>query len=499
MLAWLQLVGVAILTLISLVFRFIERLFSHRDEIALPKRVAVIGGGIAGFGAAHALCHSGIEVDLFEACDEPGGNAKTHEWRDGARTGLSVLAWPVQYFRNYGALLKQLGLKTTPVELRFFLRRKDGDSFVHGRTEALSIRYADDLKRWSKLVELVRSCNKAFARSDVLSLYHFSMLNPMNVLPLRFLCRLMGVSSGFYDEIITPLHCTTFLDTDLTSVPSLVVPTIDDLIPLNGIPKLESWIGSSRSVFDGIAKLAGEKLNVHTSSPVSRVRQEADGRWTVYTPTKVEGGYDRIIFASNAKHASTALPMSWGWMAARRLLGSVEFADETCPMFRKGIIHSDATVIPPDVREEVTRTCCNYIVGCGEDEDGCCTFENTFILSSWYPTVVKGGGEGDGRPRFVSYGLQSPERVKEPEGEVTNLTNHPKLTPLFCATTMLLRLLQGQGGIFFCGSMATPGNGHDLSLCSGLVMAMAMGARYPFEGDGDAKADLERLRVILGL
>ena len=30
-------------------------------------------------------------------------------------------------------------------------------------------------------------------------------------------------------------------------------------------------------------------------------------------------------------------------------------------------------------------------------------------------------------------------------------------------------------------------------------MAMAMGARYPFEGDGDAKADLERLRVILGL
>ena len=136
MLAWLQLVGVAILTLISLLFRFIERLFIHRDEIALPKRVAVIGGGIAGFGAAHALCHSGIEVDLFEACDEAGGNAKTHEWRDGARTGLSVLAWPVQYFRNYGALLKQLGLKTTPVELRFFLRRKDGDSFVHGRTEA---------------------------------------------------------------------------------------------------------------------------------------------------------------------------------------------------------------------------------------------------------------------------------------------------------------------------------------------------------------------------
>jgi hypothetical protein len=31
--------------------------------------------------------------------------------------------------------------------------------------------------------------------------------------------------------------------------------------------------------------------------------------------------------------------------------------------------------------------------------------------------------------------------------------------------TMLLRLVQGQHGVYFCGSMATPGNGHDLSLC----------------------------------
>ena len=46
--------------------------------------------------------------------------------------------------------------------------------------------------------------------------------------------------------------------------------------------------------------------------------------------------------------------------------------------------------------------------------------------------------------------------------------------------------------------MATPGNGHDLSLCSGLAVAAAMGARYPFD-DADAAEDLSRLRKILGV
>ena len=59
-----------------------------------------------------------------------------------------------------------------------------------------------------------------------------------------------------------------------------------------------------------------------------------------------------------------------------------------------------------------------------------------------------------------------------------NRTNHPELTPSFLAITWLLRMVQGQQGVYFCESMATPGNGHDLSLCSGLAVAAAIGARY---------------------
>ena len=82
---------------------------------------------------------------------------------------------------------------------------------------------------------------------------------------------------------------------------------------------------------------------------------------------------------------------------------------------------------------------------------------------------------------------------------MVNETNHPALSPAFLAATMALRLAQGQRGVYFCGSSATPGNGHDLSLGSGLAVAMAMGARYPFDGEREAEEDLARLRGILGV
>ena len=536
-----------------------------RRRVSPPKRVAVIGGGIAGFGAAHALASSGIEVDLFEACEQPGGNAKTHEWGDGVVTGLSVLAWPPEYFRNYAALLRQLQLPTMKVDLSFYLRRPDGASFVHGRRSELGDRYEKDLMRWARLVSRVRGCNRLFADSSAKSLYHFSLCNPMNFLSLRFLCRLHGISSGFWDDVITPLHCTTFLTTDLTSIPALVVPTIDDLIPLDGTPQLTSWVGSSRSVFEGITAAGGPRLRVHCGEHVETVRQDSHSRWSVKAQSadgfeSMHFGFDRVVFASNAPHAASALPSafdasssskaagfspsSWLWWGARLLLSSAVYSDEDCPMFRAGVIHSDPTVLPPDAREEVTARCCNYIEAYqpAAGGRGALEWENTFVLSSWYPSVTassvqaqspepesvrasrrgklrrsrsppvrrpvvsnaarapaKGGGaEGDGRHRFVSYGLRNADRISAKEGEVLNRTNHPALSPSFLAMTMLLRLCQGQQGIFFCGNMATPGNGHDLSLCSGLAVAAAMGARYPFE-DAEAAADLARLRKILGI
>ena len=53
--------------------------------------------------------------------------------------------------------------------------------------------------------------------------------------------------------------------------------------------------------------------------------------------------------------------------------------------------------------------------------------------------------------------------------------------------------------MYFAGSAITPGNGHDLSFLSGLIVAKKLGAEYPFADDPAAASDFERLRVLMGI
>merc|ERR1719223_2473905 len=50
------------------------------DKHGNKSKVAIIGGGIAGSGAAYTLSRSGYDVALFEARDHLSGNAHTFDW-----------------------------------------------------------------------------------------------------------------------------------------------------------------------------------------------------------------------------------------------------------------------------------------------------------------------------------------------------------------------------------------------------------------------------------
>ena len=101
-------------------------------------RVAVVGGGIAGCGAAWALARDGYEVVLYEGRGCLAGNARTFDWTgfapgtgcentgvDGTvKSCVSVTAWPPVLYKNYTALLAEIGVETTAMPLSWFLNSK---------------------------------------------------------------------------------------------------------------------------------------------------------------------------------------------------------------------------------------------------------------------------------------------------------------------------------------------------------------------------------------
>ena len=75
---------------------------------------------------------------------------------------------------------------------------------------------------------------------------------------------------------------------------------------------------------------------------------------------------------------------------------------------------------------------------------------------------------------------------------VDNSGSHPCFSTRNLLIFGALRWIQGKHGVYYCGSYCTPGNGHDLSLLSGLVAASAAcDAPYPFDESPGAARDFK--------
>jgi predicted NAD/FAD-binding protein len=455
------------------------------NALAQRGRVAVVGAGIAGAGAAWALHRAGFDIEVFDGEQEVGGNAKTHAWSVGDRrvvTGLSVLAWPPRFFKNYEQLLATLGVETEEVRLRFFIRKGE-DTYAHGRPSSLALRYARDLAHWRRLVRFASAVNQTLYGPDSDdSLYAMSPANPLNYTPLRALCAMFGVSAGFWTDVLVPLYSSSFLTVRLDGIPAAIIPALDRMISVEDGGVMRTWRGSSAEVFSGLlGPLAGR---VHTGCRVVGVERRDDG---VVLRDDAGGShlFDKVILTSTAAGIQNQT-----WLE-REVLSKVRYADDEDPSFLVGHVHGDASVLPELHREAILRGYCTFI-DIKEDGRGGLRYENHFVLSSWVPAA-----RGCARAMMVYYNKPDSRRLEPFEKTISNRRAHPDLSAGNLGRAFLLRHLQGRGSLYYAGSFTTPGNGHDLSLLSGLVVANAVGAPYPFEHDPRARSDFERLRRFM--
>eukprot|EP01064_Diplonema_japonicum_P011510 TRINITY_DN18912_c0_g1_i1.p1 TRINITY_DN18912_c0_g1~~TRINITY_DN18912_c0_g1_i1.p1 ORF type:complete len:620 (+),score=108.38 TRINITY_DN18912_c0_g1_i1:38-1897(+) len=470
------------------------------------KQIAIIGGGIAGCGAAYALKKAGHEVTIYESREKLGGNATTFTWSLGnnkyVNTGLAVLAWPVKYFKNYTTLLGELSIDTVDVELPFFIRSRvpgcEGD-FAQADTvpasESLHIRFEDDFKKWDKAVEFVRSMNQFFCRSEEPSLYHSSYFNPLNLVSLKRLLACYGCSQEFWDVIVVSQYGSSFLTNKIEGVLCPVLPILDDMIPLNRVPGhegavMQSWKHTSEAVFDKMT----HGCKVHCSSRVLSVTpydENSAHKQEVVTQEGKVSSYDNVVFACNASAVANILKGS-SWVE-NALLRGVSYTDDSDVAWMTGHMHQDTSLLPERYATRLANNYANYIHVTGEHEK---SYEQHFIIGSWYATNQVYGDEK--QPLFVSHGI-SADRMPQADklqGSITHARAHPDLNLPNLVISQLLHLVQGRRGVYYCSSYTTPGNGHDLSLLSGFIAASRLGAPYPF-GDGPACEDFKRLRRLM--
>ncbi len=450
------------------------------------QKVAIVGGGIAGVGAAWSLHRAGYDVELFEKAPALGGNAKTFRWsvKDGhAESPLLVIAWPERYYHNYHLLLEQLGVERTSLPISYFVRSPEGDFRQDGES-TLDKRFASQFKRWRRLVTFVTRVCDFFLPSDKHdSIYHFSYFNPMNVIPLYWMARLFGISKEFWHTIFVPVHCATFITTSMKRIPAVILPILESIVPLEKPCRMGTWDGPPRQVFERMTSPFAE--HVYTGHEIIRVARE-DGRFVLEDAKGRCYHANKVVFACDAHSVLDALESPT--RLQRLLFRNSQYVDDVDPTFSKFVVHSDASIFPEEHRDEIASNFNTYV-----ELDGKGSLECTFVLSSQYP-----GLHEHGVPMLVTF--NSDKAIDRVQGRI----DLPRANHTLCLRNLVImsamRFLQGKNDIYYCGTFTTPEGGHDLSFMSGLVAARAVGAAYPLHpATPEAVADFHQMqRMMLG-
>lgn len=370
---------------------------------------------------------------------------------------------------------------------------------------------------------------------------------------------------------MVPVYSSSFLTSALNQMPSVILPPLDDIISVGHaepLKQLKTWAGSSKDVFDAMAKEIGTEhviLGANIKRVVRCVDRVDGAAWRVdYVANSSSAGsvvslfFDDVVFACpatavdaltrdsvnyNANNNSTP-PLRGALFDA--IIPNVRYENERDDNFVEGIVHSDRCAAIPNaaMRDDLlAKGFTNYIELIGNPADG--KLENSFILGTWVPEALFAASRATVKASEPVVAVQSKKKFgrsakthsstsSQSESKVANtqMTNgvidmfvtyqpaanrreavrhaalatvdnswaHPQFTMQSMGLSMALPLLQGRSGVYYCASYTTPGNGHDLSLLSGLAVAYQLsGGYYPFSETASpaARRDFELLKGLL--
>jgi predicted NAD/FAD-binding protein/cytochrome b involved in lipid metabolism len=509
--------------------------------------VAVIGGGIAGCGAAWSLRQSGFKVVLFEARQQISGNARTFDWdfspfrpnssleEQTVKSCCSVTAWPPLFYKNYTCLLNKLNIETVHMPLSWFVNSK-----VPGAIGTLwaadptpydgSLRNVlkKDFEIYDKVVRFSdKMCNLLTFRwapwrwNDSPSMYDshtgLGLLNPMNVVPLYSLFRFMGGSELWWQVVFTPHYTASFLVDELRPFPAVFGPLIEAQIPLLpnkdnaqsfksarsdndcNITTCQTWKEAGKGIREVFEKLVKD-IDLRENTRIREVEVLKNGKKRVHDEFDNYIDVDRVVFACPA-NAVGNIYKRCGWLA-NTIFSTLVYADDHHPDsgHMHSVLHSDGTVIDERFRDDCLSRASNY-VEVTQKSDGSINIENQYNFGVQTPGPGVYDLPLDKKPvMLISHALGEGKSIDEKK--IVGTANHARAHPLYSGWNVMamlsLRLVQGNNGIYYCSNWTTPGNCHDMSFLSGLVCANAIGAKYPFAHDVEAKKDFGRMRDLMG-
>jgi uncharacterized protein len=366
-----------------------------------PRRIAVIGSGVAGLVAAHVAARS-AHVTLYEADSRLGGHADTHDV-----AGLSIdTGFIVHNERTYPTLLRlfsELGVRTQPSEMSMSVRDEETGLEYAG---ALGLRglfpTVGNLRRPGYL-RMLGEVPRFHRRARAL----LEQPDGSADQTLRDFLADGGFSAYFCRHFMEPLvaavwSCDPEVALDYPARYLFAFLSHHGMLAVTGSPQWRTVTGGSREY---VARVAAGLPDVRLGTKVTAVRETAEAV-EVTDGNGETATYDAVVVAT---HPDQALAMLQEPTAAQReALAAMPYSANTA------LLHTDTSLLP---RAERARGSWNFLRPRGARGQVTVTYDLTRLqrLPTKQHYLVTLGGEDLVDPRSVLARMEYAHPMYNPE------------------------------------------------------------------------------------
>ena len=438
---------------------------SSSEDRAGVRRIAIVGAGISGLGAAWGLSHHPDKFDfrIFEARGEIGGNAVTVDMPQGDGStipfDISVTALIPSVYQHVLLLMERFGIDM--LETRFSYSVKYGDEiYAHDFDSNLRRELQRDIVKFQKLLRrLHRFGRLTRSRSRLLN-----ALNPYNYLSMGMVLKMGRFSDDFKYKILKPMFVNFLMATDVFAMPASLFARYLEFFDIETATTMQTWDQGTRRIYENLSLGFRDKINLNR--PVRKVYRQASGV-VIEDENGVREEFDDVILACNANQSLAMLDNPT--RLERYVLSRVRYDTD---LHHNATVHTDSSVLPNDeMRALETRS--NYIQHYGERPDN---YQITYIMHNQQPWAA-----GSDRPCLVTFNAASPID----EGKVIRKMSFQHIIHDVRHVAVLLtlfRFIQGKKRTWHCGAH-TLVNSQETCFVTGLAAARQLGANYPFDDD----------------
>ncbi len=421
-------------------------------------KVAVIGTGITGLGAAWLL-RQNADVTVFEQNSRPGGHSNTVDAPDGTPVDTGFIVFNTPNYPNLTGLFDVLGVETEDSNMSFAVSMNGGrlEYFGSERPSELFAQRINLLRPrfWSMLRDLLRFYRSAGAVLDGPGSAKMSLGDYLD--HHRY-------GRPFLEDHLLPIAAAIWSapTAEILAFPvQTFVRFFENHKLLNVIDRIQ-WrtvSGGSRSYVRKIMAMLGDRVLL--GQGVTAVWRSPEGVH-VQTSSGDAQIFDHVVMAC---HADQSLRLLCDANPQERdVLAAFRYAPN------QAILHSDTKLMPK--RQKIWASW-NYL---GERKMGQSEADGHSVSVTYWMNRLQ--NLQTDRPLFVTL---NPLHAPDPNSVMGTFDyEHPIFDRAAIEAQTRLADIQGQDRIWFCGAWAGYGF-HEDGLASGCAVAEALGARRPWQ------------------